>query len=226
MAFSGHEGTWLLKDYRGVEVLGSFSRLSPACPGWAIIAEIDMDEAMVPIITIRNNILFITVFIAVVVFLATWLLSRKITNPVIKLKKAALELGTGKLGTKVDVLTNDEIGDLAASFNLMSDQLNEKDLELQKERNRRMRAAFDGQDTERQRLSRELHDGLGQSLIAQKLRLEALSPGEAGKSAELLDELKSCSDQLVDEVRRISNALMPAQLNQFGLVPALKQHCE
>jgi len=41
-----------------------------------------------------------------------------------------------------------------------------------------------------------------------------------------LGELKTCSDQLVDEVRRISNALMPAQLTKFGLNSALRQHCE
>ena len=226
LAFGGSEGTWLLKDYRGVEVLGSFSKLSPACPDWAIIAEIDMGEALVPILSIRNNILFITVFIAVIVFLATWFLSRKITDPVLKLRKAALELGKGKLGTRVDVNTGDEIGELAETFNLMSEQLQEKDLELQQERNLRMRAAFDGQDSERQRLSRELHDGLGQSLIAQKLRLESIQLSNTGKSAEMLDELKTCSDQLVDEVRRISNALMPAQLTLFGLVSALKQHCD
>jgi len=125
----------------------------------------------------------------------------------------------------VEVLTNDEIGELAGSFNQMSEQLREKDLLLQNERARRMRAAFDGQDTERQRLSRELHDGIGQSLIAQKLRLESVNLSESGKPSGLLDEMKDCSDKLVEEVRRISNDLMPAQLMQFGIVPALKQHC-
>ncbi len=226
LAFSGSDGTWLLNDYRGTEVLGAFSQLSPSYPYWAIIAEIDMHEAMIPIISIRNNIIFITVFIAVVVFFATWLLSRKITKPIIKLQKAAQKLGRGNLGTHVEVDTNDEIGELAESFNQMSDKLMENEDLLKKERARRMRAAFDGQDTERHRLSRELHDGLGQSLIAQKLRLEAIGLTDTEKAMVSLQEMKKCSDQLVDEVRRISNALMPAQLTQFGLIPALKQHCD
>jgi len=226
LAFSGSNGTYLMKDYRGIQVLGSFAQLRPPCPEWAVIAEIDLREAMIPIYSIRNNVIFITVFIALIVFFATWVLSKKITKPVIRLQKAAQELGEGKLGTKVEVSTNDEIGELAQSFNRMSEQLKEKDLELKDERVRRMRAAFDGQDMERQRLSRELHDGLGQSLIAQKLRLESIKPDDMGKSATSLVELKLCSDQLVEEVRRISNALMPAQLNQFGLVAALRQHCD
>jgi signal transduction histidine kinase len=226
LAFSGSDGTYLMNDYRGIQVLGSFSTLRPPCPDWAVIAEIDLNEAMVPIYSIRNNVIFITVFIAIIVFFATWWLSRKISNPVIRLQKAAQELGEGKLGTLVAVTTNDEIGELAISFNQMSEQLKEKELELQKERAGRMRAAFDGQDMERQRLSRELHDGLGQSLIAQKLRLESIRPEEPERTVILLDDLKLCADQLVDEVRRISNALMPAQLTQFGIIAALRQHCD
>ncbi|NVO19030.1 MAG: HAMP domain-containing protein [Bacteroidetes bacterium] len=226
LAFTGSDGTYLMNDYRGIKVLGSFAQLRPPCPDWAVIAEIDMKEAMVPIYSIRNNVIFITVFIAVIVFFATWWLSRKISKPVILLQKAAQELGKGKLGTQVNVKTNDEIGELAQSFNLMSEQLKQKEKELQDERAMRMRAAFDGQDMERQRLSRELHDGLGQSLIAQKLRLESISPEEPGKIKYSLEELKTGSDQLVEEVRRISNALMPAQLTQFGLKAALSNHCD
>ncbi|MFZ4707649.1 MAG: HAMP domain-containing sensor histidine kinase, partial [Bacteroidales bacterium] len=147
-------------------------------------------------------------------------------RPLNKLQKAALELGKGQFGTQVEVFSNDEIGELAKSFNQMSGQLREKEELLQNERFRRMRAAFDGQDKERQRLSRELHDGLGQSLIAQKLRLESITFPETGKTAVLLDELKISADNLVDEVRRISNDLMPAQLTQFGIVPALRQYCD
>lgn len=226
LAFNGSSGSWLLNDYRGVEVLGSFAKLSYPCPEWAVIAEIDMHEAMIPIISIRNNIIFSSVFISLIVFFSTWLISRKISMPIIRLQKAAQELGRGNLGTQVEVVSRDEIGELARSFNLMSEQLREKEVLLQNERTRRMRAAFDGQDIERQRLSRELHDGIGQSLIAQKLRLESFKLPESGKGLDLLDEMKDCSDKLVDEVRRISNDLMPAQLTQFGIVPALRQHCD
>ncbi len=226
LAISGQEGTWLLKDYRGVQVLGAFAVLESPAPPWILIAEIDFREAMVPIYAIRNNVLFFSVFISAFVLLITWLISRRITRPIIQLQKAALELGDGKLGTRVDIDSRDEIGELAEIFNQMSTQLQENEVQISKERARRMKAAFDGQDIERQRLSRELHDGLGQSLIAQKLRLESLSTGNKADIENGLADLKKCADQLVDEVRRISNALMPAQLYQFGLAAALRQHCE
>jgi len=226
LAFSGQDGTWLLKDYRGIEVLGSFARLSADCPPWALIAEIDLEEAMKPISTIRNHVIFITVMIAAIVLLLTWFIARKITLPLVRLRKAALELAEGNTLPRVEVSSQDEIGELARTFNFMSEQIHEKELLLQQEKNRRMRAAFDGQDTERQRLARELHDGLGQSLIAQKLRLESFAPADSRQDNELIRELKASADELVDEVRRISNALMPAQLHQFGLAAAIRQQCE
>lgn len=226
LGFSGQDGTWLMNDYRGIKVLGSFSLLSPPFPAWVVIAEIDKKEVMLPVRAIRNNVIFITVFIALLIFAASWFISVKITGPLVKLRKAALDLGSGNLGTHVIINTNDEIGELAGSFNAMSSQLREKETQLEKERNRRMKAAFDGQDTERQRLSRELHDSIGQSLIAQKLRLESIKSASGGQVPGTLNELIANTDQLVDEVRRISNDLMPAQLNRFGLIPALQQHCD
>lgn len=80
---------------------------------------------MVPIYAIRNNVLFFSVFISAFVLLITWLISRRITRPIIQLQKAALELGDGKLGTRVDIDSRDEIGELAEIFNQMSTQLQE-----------------------------------------------------------------------------------------------------
>lgn len=98
--------------------------------------------------------------------------------------------------------------------------------ELKEERYQRLRSVIDGQDHERQRLSRELHDGLGQSLIAAKLQLEnAGSLGHSQMRASI-DVTKGMIDQTIDEVRRVSNALMPAALNEFGLVTALRSRCE
>ncbi|MGM8214005.1 ATP-binding protein [Bacillaceae bacterium W0354] len=51
-------------------------------------------------------------------------LSTRITAPLIKMRKAAVELSRGEFHTKVPVLTHDEIGELANAFNRMRRQLN------------------------------------------------------------------------------------------------------
>lgn len=95
-----------------------------------------------------------------------------------------------------------------------------------------------GQEEERKRLSRELHDGLGQMLTAIKLQIEGLEAGlvkaaaaeqnGAGTTAypNNLKTLKSLVTQTIQETRTISNNLMPSVLSDFGVVPALKMLAE
>ncbi len=98
--------------------------------------------------------------------------------------------------------------------------------ELQSERARRMKAMFDGQEMERRRLAKEIHDGLGQSLIAIRLLIEgkiALS-SEVDKNA--LEKIRTLIDRTIDDARLMSNNLMPSVLHEFGFVTALRQLCD
>ena len=84
-----------------------------------------------------------------------------------------------------------------------------------------------GQEEERKRLSRELHDGLGQMLTAIKLQVEGLSrtrqnPNSTTHDPDNLNTLKNLIAQTIQETRSISNNLMPSVLSDFGIIPALK----
>ena len=93
-----------------------------------------------------------------------------------------------------------------------------------------------GQEEERKRLSRELHDGLGQMLTAIKLQLEGLEirldrlmpnqPDGGMPYTKNLVTLKSLVTQTIQETRTISNNLMPTVLSDFGVVPAIKMLAE
>lgn len=92
------------------------------------------------------------------------------------------------------------------------------------------------QETERQRIAADLHDGLGQSLSLIKLSLEdaARLAGE-GAAAEAAEALKRLVPKLKDtltEVRRISMDLRPSTLDDLGILPTLSwffrefgEHC-
>ncbi|MEI6852063.1 MAG: histidine kinase [Bacteroidota bacterium] len=96
--------------------------------------------------------------------------------------------------------------------------------QLREERLMRLSWVIDGQEIERQRLARELHDGLGQSLIALKLKLESVEVDDA-KNQKKLEELRKLFNKTIDEIRRISYDLMPAGLNEFGIVNAMQRLC-
>jgi signal transduction histidine kinase len=101
-----------------------------------------------------------------------------------------------------------------------------EELAKQKLREQKLRAAslIEGQEEERKRLSRELHDGLGQMLTALKFGIENIEHytklPEKGTSA--LEDLKTMVGQTIQETRTISFNLMPSVLNDFGIASALK----
>ena len=99
----------------------------------------------------------------------------------------------------------------------------ETDRKLLEERTRRMTALIDGQELERKRLSRELHDGLGQLLTASLIYLKQLYKSVNEKKAEkLIDTTREILEKTIGEVRTISHNLMPSVLDDFGLELALK----
>jgi PAS domain S-box-containing protein len=82
------------------------------------------------------------------------------------------------------------------------------------------------QEDERRRISRELHDELGQSLLVLKLQARdietTLSPKQQGLRRECREMLANL-DQLVDNVRRLSRDLSPMILEDLGLSAALQR---
>jgi len=221
LAFKNIQGNSLIKDYRGIKVLSSYSKISIPNLNWAIIAEIDYNEVTIPIYKIRNEIVFISIFIFFIVLVLVIILSRKITFPIQKLNHSVHEIGIGNFDVKIKNKTNDEIGELIETFNLMVEKLKQQSVELDLERKKSLRSLIDGQEAERQRLSRELHDSLGQLLIGLKLKFESF----INKQKITNNELGKLFDKTIDETRRISNNLMPAVLSEFGLIPAIKNIC-
>src|SRR5713226_8077532 len=81
------------------------------------------------------------------------------------------------------------------------------------------------EETERRRIARELHDGVGQLLTAVKLRLAGLNPSLADYASRQ-GECVAAIDEALEQVRRISRDLRPSQLDDLGLVAALRSHLD
>ena len=224
-AFTLGEGTDIYQDYRGIFVLGSFGRANIPGFNWVILAEIDLPEAFAPIYDLRSKILFFSILMAATVFILTVVIAGRITRPLGRLQHAARSLGEGTFEFVTAPETHDEIQELTETFNQMTDKLRVQQDELKEERIKRSLAMIDGQELERQRLSRELHDGLGQSLVALKMRLESAIGGSPEQSQIKLKEATRDVNSTISEVRRMSNNLMPAVLKEFGLPTAIQNLC-
>lgn len=80
------------------------------------------------------------------------------------------------------------------------------------------------QEEERKRLSRELHDHVGQMLTGLRMelgRIERLGPGSDALPAYVADS-RSLVDEIMGTVRDLAMGLRPSMLDDFGLQPALE----
>ncbi len=87
--------------------------------------------------------------------------------------------------------------------------------------NTRVAALIEGQEKERSRIAKDLHDGLGQMLNAIKMNIKLLvdNKDKANDIAKLMDEA-------IQESIRISENLLPSKLKDFDLATCLKSLCK
>jgi signal transduction histidine kinase len=89
-----------------------------------------------------------------------------------------------------------------------------------------LRRLRDAEETERRRISRELHDRLGQDLTALKLGLQMVAKQESLSSSSQagIGQLGKLADGLMRDIHRLAWELRPAALDDFGLDPALRRY--
>ncbi len=85
------------------------------------------------------------------------------------------------------------------------------------------------QEREREALSREVHDNIGQLLSALKMGLSRTNkkiPDEFSAIKDRLSELSFIADKTIREIRELSHALHPPLIEDLGLVSALEELCQ
>jgi signal transduction histidine kinase len=154
----------------------------------------------------------------------TWLLTR----PILQLAQAAQGVGRGDLAQRVPRWADDEIGDLADSFNAMTAALakaQEERAERDQLRARYVSGVIVAQEEERKRISRELHDSTSQSLTSLLVGMRALSDTCASPDIrQRVEELRGIAVQTLDEVRNLALQLRPSVLDDLGLPAAVERY--
>lgn len=89
-------------------------------------------------------------------------------------------------------------------------------------------AVINAEEKERERISRDLHDGLGPLLSTIKLYINELESGEleSEEKNEMLKQTNELINEAISSTRAISNNLSPHLILDFGLVKAVEAFCK
>jgi signal transduction histidine kinase len=142
--------------------------------------------------------------------------------------------------------SHDEVATLILGFNEMLEQIQQRDNALQqaretlearvKERTNELQKAEEGlralsrrllqtQDDERQRIARELHDDVGQVVVALSMNLSLLqvrvAPSDS-ETAQMVTESLKMVEKILKDLRTMSYLLHPPLLEDTGLEPTLQ----
>lgn len=79
----------------------------------------------------------------------------------------------------------------------------------------------EGQEEERKRIAKDIHDGIGQMLTALKFNIESIDVSNSEKTKEKIEYLKTLASDLIKGVRTATFNLTPPELSDHGIFPAL-----
>ncbi len=126
----------------GEKVLGVHHAIHLSDINWALIAEINENDALAPARKLKQLVMSLLFFVFVVVLLLAIAIADKLVNPLRQLAIASQQVAKGHLNQKVTVMDNNEIGQLADAFNHMLISRQQHEVELE-DSNKKIQQALD-----------------------------------------------------------------------------------
>jgi signal transduction histidine kinase len=163
------------------------------------------------------------------------LLTSILTRPIHHLVQSANRIREGEFQTRAEVFSNDEVGRLAIAFNQMAEGLMRYSEQVQAKEKARLsliERIVQVQEDERKSISRELHDHLGQSLLALLIQVQSgckFAEARCDNSeltGSLCHDVEKAIRQITGEVHRLAWGMRPSILDDYGLESALARHIE
>jgi len=207
-----------------------FDVTCPILDGHAGMLELGVtDQTIVQeLAAVTRSVLWSLTLCAMIGFGLALLLTHVLTRPIHYLVEAANRVREGDFRTRSEIFSADEIGRLAVAFNQMAEGLQRYRQEVQEKERTHLsliQKIVHAQEEERKSLSRELHDQLGQSLLALLLAVQSLWKEQRIPKA-LREDIESRIQQLIAEVGWLAWGMRPPILDDYGLDFPLARHVQ
>lgn len=213
---SGKYGSTYVNANGSEHVVG-YSAVQPF--GWALVIEEPWEQVASPALETTHMAPLVLVPVLLLALLAVFFGIRQIVQPLQALATQSSQLGWGDYtAIETPVGGVSEIRQLQTELIHMAHKLRAAQQSLHSY----IGAITSGQEEERRRLARELHDDTIQSLIAFKQRVQLVEMDWEGHPvAKALAELEQVAEQTIENLRRMVSALRPIYLEDLGLVAAM-----
>ncbi len=190
--------------------------------GWRVIIEEPWSELSSPVLRYSQAVPLVAALAAVIALLTLYYGIRSIVQPLRALTRRAEQVAWGDFGAvHAPVGGVEEIEDLRRTMDDMAQRIQA----YQRGMHSYIAAITQGQEEERRRLARELHDDTAQALIALGQQVEMahkLLPTSPERASERLTTVRKMLSETLEGVRRFSRDLRPVYLEDLGFVPALE----
>ena len=216
-ALAGQSGTSFVPAEDGEHVVA----YTPVMPlNWGLIVEEPWEMVASPLLSYTQMAPLVLVPVLLLTLFALWFGVRQIVLPLQTLEKQADALAWGNYQA-----VEKPVGGIAEIRRLQKGLIHmaQKVRAAQQSLHGYIGAITAGQEEERRRLARELHDDTIQSLIALKQRVQLAQMNQTnGSTARSFSELEELTEKTIDNLRRVTRALRPIYLEDLGLLAALE----
>ena len=219
------ERVTIARSPQGQEVLTAHAGITPL--GWHVFVEQPLAEAFAPLYASlqRTGLLLVAGLLLSVV--ASLYFARRMIRPIKAIEAGAAQFAAGNLDERIDVDTSDELGALAAQFNVMAHKLRESYAGLEQKIEDRTQQLAEANRTKSRFLAAASHD-LRQPVHALGLFVaqlqEARDPSARERIIEKVEASSTAVSDLVEallDISKLDQGTVEPHITDFALQPLL-----